>query len=54
MHEALANDSIVSTTFSSVKYKVMRTTGPGYYAAIDITRKGKWPPIVHRSASTMN
>ena len=42
VHEALTNDSIVSTTFSWVKYKVMRTTGPGYYAAIDITRKGKW------------
>lgn len=54
VHEALANDNIVSTRFSWIKYKAIRTSGPGYYAAIDITRKGNWPPIVHRSANTMH
>lgn len=44
VHEALTNGSIVSTRLSWVKYKVVRTTEPGYYAAIDITCKGKWPP----------
>ena len=53
VHEAIADSSIISVRFAWVRYKVVRTTGPGYYAAIDITRKGKWPPIIHRSASTM-
>ena len=53
VHDAISSNSIVSTTFAWAKLKVVRTTGPGYYAAIDITRKGAWPPIVHRSANTM-
>jgi hypothetical protein len=48
-----SSNSIISTTFAWAKLKVVRTTGPGYYAAIDITRKGAWPPIVHQSANTM-
>lgn len=52
-HEAIANGSVVSARFAWVKYNVVRTTGPGYYAAIDVPLKGKWPPIIHRSASTM-
>ena len=53
VHEAISSNSIVSTTFAWAKLKVVHTTGPGYYAAIDITRRGVWPPIVHRSANTM-
>lgn len=49
VHDAISSNSIVSTTFAWAKLKVVRTTGPGYYAAINITRKGVWPPIVHRS-----
>ena len=54
IHDSITKQSIVVTKLAWVKYKVVRTTGPGYYAAIDITRKGEWPPIVHRSASTMH
>ena len=51
--DALASNRITSTNFAWVKYKVIRTTGPGYYAAIDITCRGKWSPVVTRSANTM-
>lgn len=53
VHEALSENKIVSTEFAWVKYKVLHTTGPGYYAAIDITRKGNWPPRVHSCSNTM-
>ncbi len=53
VHESLLNKSIISTEFAWVKYKVVRTSGPGYYAAVNIKRRGKWPTIVHRYASTI-
>ena len=53
VHEAITNGNIVSTNFAWVKYKVLQTTGPGYYAAINITRRGHWPPIVHSRSNTM-
>ena len=37
-----------------VKYKIVSTTGPGYYAAVSITKKGKWSSSVHRLSSTMS
>ena len=33
------SQDIVATKFLWVKYKVIRTTAPGFYAAINITRK---------------
>ena len=53
VHDTISSKSIISTKFAWVKFKVVRTTGPGYYAAIRITRRGIWPPTVHQSASTM-
>lgn len=53
VHNALSSDSIASTKLAWVKYKIVCTTGPGYYAAVDVTFKGAWPLIVKRSASTM-
>lgn len=53
VHNVISTNSIVSTEFAWVKYKIIRTTGPGYYAAVDVTRKGDWPPIVKQSANTM-
>lgn len=53
VHEALQSNSVVSTNFAWVKYKIVRTTGPGYYAAVDVTRKGMWPSKVKQSANTM-
>ena len=53
VHEAISTKNIISAEFTWVKYKIVCTTGPGYYAAVRVTRKGKWPSIVHRFASTM-
>lgn len=53
VHCAITSESIVSCNFAWVKYKVLNTTGPGYYAAINVTRKGYWPPIVYSRANTM-
>ena len=50
---ALSDKSIIATTFAWVKYKIVSTTGPGYYAAVSITKKGKWSSSVHRLSSTM-
>ena len=50
--EALNKKDILSTKFAWVKFKVMPTTGPGYYTAIHVTKKNKWPPIVYRFASS--
>ena len=53
VHDALTSGSIVSTEFAWVKFKLLRTTGPGYYAAVDVTHRGEWPSIVKESANTM-
>ena len=53
VHDALSTNSIVSTEFAWIKYKIIRTTGPGYYAAVDVTRKGAWSSTVKQSANTM-
>lgn len=53
VHDAISSDSIICSKFAWVKYKVVKKTGPGFYAAIDITRRGTWPPIVHSRANTM-
>lgn len=48
VHAAISGGNLIISKFAWVK-----TTGPGYYAAINITRTGDWPPIVHSRASTM-
>ena len=53
IHQALDSNSVTSTKFAWIKYKIVRKTGPGYYAGVEVTRKGEWPPAVMRSASTM-
>ena len=53
VRDALSTNSIVSTEFAWIKYKIIRTTGPGYYAAVDVMRKGAWSSTVKQSANTM-
>ena len=53
VHDALQSNSVVSTNFAWVKYKIVCTTGTGYYAAVDVTRKEMWPSKVKQSANTM-
>ena len=53
VHTALQGNKITSVAFSWVKYMVQWTrSGPGYYAGINVTVKGKWPQEVVRCAST--
>lgn len=53
VHEAIHKRNIVSVRFSWVKYLVSWTrSGPGYYAGIDITVKGRWPYPVIQCSST--
>ena len=51
--EALESNNVVSTKFAWVKNKTLRTSGPGFYTAIDVTRKGTWSTIVKQSANAM-
>ena len=53
IHEALDSNSVTSVKFAWIRYKIVRKTGPGYYAGVEVTRKGEWSPAVMRSASTM-
>lgn len=50
VHQALSENSITSIRFAWVKYKVQWKT-PGFYAAINITKQGKWSQTVQSSSS---
>ncbi len=53
VHRAIQSHSIVSVDFKWIKYIVMWTrSGPGYYAGINVTCRGKWPPQVRQFSST--
>ena len=53
VHRMLESNKIESVNFSWAKYMVTWSrSGPGYYAGINITVKGKWPVEVVRCAST--
>lgn len=52
--DARSSDKIVSTQLAWVKYVTMWTgSGPGYFAGIDITRRGCWSSTAMRSRSTI-
>ena len=52
VHTALKDDLIISVKFSWIKYLVVWPhSGPGYYAGINITIKGKWPTPVCKCGS---
>ena len=42
VHQALSTGSIISVSFSWVKYLITWPSAPGYFAGIDITVSGKW------------
>ena len=53
VHSALEQNMITSIEFAWAKYLITWTkSGPGYFAGINITRKGKWSKEVCLSAST--
>lgn len=51
VHSAFSSNSIVSVEFAWVKYKLWKKA-PGYYAAINITRKGEWSKKIKNCSST--
>ena len=54
VHSALLGNKIVSTEFNFVKYIVhWSRSGPGWYAGIEIAKRGRWPNEVVRSSSTV-
>lgn len=54
VHYALSNDLVIKTEFSWVKYIVhWSRSGPGWYAGINIVKKGCWPSEVVRAKSTV-
>lgn len=54
-HKARQNDDVVLIKFGWIKYITdYRMSGPGYFAGIDITRKGEWPSSIVRCSSHRN
>ena len=51
--DAINRGEIVHVEFSWIKYKIIRTTGPGYCTAIRVTKSGIWPPLVHSLQDTL-
>lgn len=51
VHNALSNGSVKKTKFAWCKYRTFNGH-LGYYAAVNITKMGKWPDEVHHSKSS--
>ncbi len=52
VHEAIATNAIESVEFGWVKFRIdLSRTGPGFYAGVDITRRGQWSSTVCKAAS---
>ena len=55
VHLALAQHQIHEVRFGWIKFKInWRHSGFGWYAGIDVIKKGQWSPIVCSCASTYN
>ena len=53
VHAALKDNSITDVKFSWIKYMVNWTrSGPGYFAGVEISKKGRWGSAVILSSST--
>ena len=54
VHEALRNNEIFKVELRCIKYLLhLSRSGPGWYAAIKITKTRQWPVIVEQHKSTM-
>lgn len=54
VHAAIRSNTIVSVEFRGVRYVThWSASGPGYYAAISVTKMGPWDRIVKRYQSTI-
>ena len=55
IHQTLTTNEILSVKFSWVKYITHWShSGPGFYAGMDVTKKGYWSSAVVRAGSTQN
>jgi len=53
VHSARDQGRITAVEFSWIKYLITwPTSGPGFYAGIDISVYGRWPAVVVNCAST--
>ena len=53
VHNALSSNEIVNIHFVRARYLVTRTrSGPGYFAGINISKRGRWSRVVCQVAST--
>ena len=52
VHQSLARHEITDVRFAWVKFITHWRSGYGYYAGVDVSKKGYWPSAVVRSAST--
>ena len=53
MQSALDQNAIINVEFAWANYLINCTkSGPGYFAGINVTRRGKWSKEVCESAST--
>ena len=51
--DAISKGEIVSVDFAWIKYKILKTTGAGYYTAVRVTKKKEWAQNVHTLSDTM-
>ena len=52
VHQAIANQDIISVKFGWIKFKMnWHRSGFGWYAGIDITKRGEWSLAVQNCAS---
>ena len=53
VHAAISDDIIISVKFSWIRYITDWTkSGPGFFAGVEIKKKGPWSPNAIKSAST--
>lgn len=53
VHDAIRRNEVIAVKFKWVKYQCdWLRCGPGFFAAVNITTTGVWPPVVVRSKST--
>ena len=54
VHEAMKKEEILKVEVKCIKYLLhWSRSGPGWYAAIDITKVGEWPAVVAKCSSTL-
>ncbi len=53
VHDAMGRNDIIMMKFKWVKYQTdWYRCGPGFFSAINVTKRGAWPSVVVRARST--